>query len=226
MEKVRIAINKRVKVIIMKAIQRILKTKYTLGIYRTLLPLLFIAIMLVLSSCSGVQHNTAAVGESSKTMKVSLKADGLEDNNLKANITKKNEFSLNFSDGTPYKLSSDVGKKVYIKFWATWCPICLGGIDELTKFSEEKANDKNIDVITIVSPGVKGEMNTKDFLQWYKKQGYQFKVLIDEGGNIARQFGVRGYPTSIFIDTKGEIAKTQIGHIANSNIDSILQSIH
>lgn len=47
----------------------------------------------------------------------------------------------------------------------------------------------------------------------------------DEGGKVAQQFGIRGYPTSLFIDTKGEIVQTRIGHLANAEVDGILESI-
>ena len=98
----------------------------------------------------------------------------------------------------------------------------MSGIEELIKLSHDKENDKDVEVITVVSPGAKGEMSTDKFISWYEKQGYKFRVLLDEGGNVAHQFGVRGYPTSVFIDSKGEIAKTQIGHMANSDIDDNL----
>jgi thiol-disulfide isomerase/thioredoxin len=135
------------------------------------------------------------------------------------------DFILKDLNGNDFKLSDELGKKVYIKFWATWCPVCLGGIDELTILNNENMDNDKIEIITIVSPGVKGEMSSEKFKAWFEKQGYTFNVLLDEGGNIARDFGIRGYPTSVFIGTNGGISKTQIGHVSNSDINKILGEI-
>ncbi|AEW77544.1 phosphoribosylformylglycinamidine synthase [Aggregatibacter actinomycetemcomitans ANH9381] len=51
------------------------------------------------------------------------------------------------------------GKPVYVKMWASWCPICLAGLAEINELSGEP--NKNFDVITIVSPGKKGEKKRK-----------------------------------------------------------------
>ena len=54
------------------------------------------------------------------------------------------------------------GKNVYIKMWASWCPICLSGLHEIDELSANENQD--FTVITIVSPGQKGEKNTKEFM--------------------------------------------------------------
>ena len=41
------------------------------------------------------------------------------------------------------------GEKVYVKYWASWCSICLAGLDELNTLA---AQDNDFKVITIVSP--------------------------------------------------------------------------
>jgi cytochrome c-type biogenesis protein len=134
----------------------------------------------------------------------------------------KNEFELKDVNGNGYKLSNDAGKKVYIKFWATWCPICLSGIDELNALSNEMASSKDVSVITIVTPGMKGEKSKNDFMDWYKKQGYGFQVLFDEGGSVTQKFNVRGYPTSVFIDETGNTIDTRVGHVSSDEIKKIL----
>ena len=57
----------------------------------------------------------------------------------------------------PYSLSQYQGKPLYIKMWASWCPICLAGLAEIDDLSAEKNLDFN--VITIASPGQKNEQN-------------------------------------------------------------------
>ena len=83
---------------------------------------------------------------------------------------------------------------MYIKFWASWCSICLAGLDEVNTLASE---NNDFEVITIVSPGFRGEKNSEDFKKWFSGLEYKnLTVLLDEEGTIANKYEVRGYPTS------------------------------
>lgn len=125
-------------------------------------------------------------------------------------------------NGAEYDLSKMKGEQVYIKFWASWCSICLAGLAETDALS---AQDNGFKVITIVSPNYNGEQNTSDFKEWYKSlEMKNMIVLIDENGVIAQQYGVRAYPTSVFINAAGEVAKTVPGHLSNEQIIEVFKS--
>ena len=134
-------------------------------------------------------------------------------------------FELTDIKGDTYKLSDLQGKKVYIKFWASWCSICLAGIEELKELDEMYKDDSDVIVLTIVAPGASGEMQTDKFKEWFTKQEYEFLTLLDEGGPVMRQYGIRGFPTSVFIDTNGDVARTAIGHVDNESIELTLSSM-
>jgi len=140
-------------------------------------------------------------------------------------IMMEKEFSLPDVNGTTVNLSDFAGKKIYVKFWATWCPICLSGLDEFIQLTTDMSEQEDTVILTIVSPGTKGEMTKEDFIAWYEKQGYTFPVLLDQDGNVARNYNIRGYPTSVFIDTKGKIAQSRPGHVSNDDIHQILTEI-
>jgi thiol-disulfide isomerase/thioredoxin len=139
-------------------------------------------------------------------------------------MTEKN-FALMSVDGTPVTLNDTVGKKVYLKFWASWCSICLAGMSEFVEFNESKTLSEDIVVLTVVSPGKSGEKSVEDFKTWFAGRGWDIPVLLDDGGDVARDYGVRGYPTSVFIDSMGRIVKSQPGHMTNAEIDEILASM-
>ena len=63
------------------------------------------------------------------------------------------DISLKTLDNQTVFLSQYQGKPLYIKMWASWCPICLAGLAEIDDLSAEKNLDFN--VITIASPGTK-----------------------------------------------------------------------
>lgn len=57
-----------------------------------------------------------------------------------------------------YSLES--GKPAYVKFWASWCPICLSGLKDIDNLSKE---EKDFEIVTVVFPGLAGEKKTEDF---------------------------------------------------------------
>ncbi|WP_040976376.1 redoxin family protein [Necropsobacter massiliensis] len=113
------------------------------------------------------------------------------------------------------------GKKLYVKMWASWCPICLAGLAEINELSGEPNNDAAI--ITIVSPEHKGEKSTADFIQWYKGLDYKnIIVLLDEEGEVIKKAKVRGYPTNLILDASLNVTKTIPGHLSAEQIKRYL----
>jgi phosphoribosylformylglycinamidine synthase len=112
------------------------------------------------------------------------------------------------------------GKPVYVKMWASWCPICLAGLAEINELSADQS--KNFDIITIVSPGAKGEKETQDFIEWYKGLDYKnIIVLLDEKGETLKRAKVRGYPSSVLLDADLNIQKTVPGHLGTAQIKQL-----
>ena len=143
-------------------------------------------------------------------------------------LTNKNSdnsisFELKDLDGKVHKLSDYNGKKVYIKFWASWCSICLAGLEDIDNLS---ASDKDFEVITIVSPEFKGEKNSEEFKKWFGSLNYKNSVvLLDEKGVLAQKQEIRANPTSLFIDSKGDLVKTIVGYKTNDEIKAVMKEI-
>ncbi|MDP8170866.1 redoxin family protein [Pasteurella skyensis] len=101
--------------------------------------------------------------------------------------------------GNQVTLEQYKGKSVYIKMWASWCSICLAGLDEIDQLSADP--NKDYEVITIVSPDYRGEKETAKFIKWYKGLNYKnITVLLDENAKVVKEAKVRGYPSSVFVD--------------------------
>lgn len=152
-------------------------------------------------------------------------SEDMEDDQMMTNDGKMAPmFDLKDIDGNRVSLAELKGEKVYVKFWASWCSICLGGLEELDMLTIEETDFK---VITIVSPNYNGEKNTEKFMTWYEKQGHDnLIVLLDEDGDFTREFGVRGYPTSAFIGSDGVLVHLFPGHLENDMIKAEFMEIH
>lgn len=115
------------------------------------------------------------------------------------------------------------GKETYVKFWASWCPICLSGLEDLDKLS--MMENKNFEIVTIVTPGIKGEKKAEDFKKWYKSLEYKnIKVLLDEKGELVKALNIRVYPTSAVIDVNGKVKKIIPGHLEKMEIKKLFSS--
>ena len=123
------------------------------------------------------------------------------------------DIPLKTLDNQTVSLSQYQGKPLYIKMWASWCPICLAGLAEIDDLSDEKNLDFN--VITIASPGQKNEQNSQKFINWYKGLDY-------ENGEIIKRANVLGYPFNLLLDKDLNLIKVQPGHL---NSDQIKQFV-
>ena len=142
---------------------------------------------------------------------------------LSRNVSKETEaekdllesIQLVDMNGNDYTFSR--GKNIYIKFWASWCPTCLAGLEELDRLAGE--NNSNFEVITVVFPGINGEKNPAKFKEWYDSLGYKnIKVLYDTDGKLLQIFKIRALPTSAIIYKDLKIDNVIVGHISNGQI--------
>lgn len=135
------------------------------------------------------------------------------------------DFSLQGIDGKTYQLSDFKGKKVYLKFWASWCSICLSTLHDTDELASQ-AEGKDYVVLTVVSPGHMGEKSAEDFKKWYDGLDYKhMPVLLDTSGKLLQEYGVRAYPTSAFIGSDGVLVEVHPGFMDQAGIKDKLQEI-
>lgn len=102
------------------------------------------------------------------------------------------DFSLKDLKGKVVSLSDFRGKgKVLLFFWATWCPHCQSALKKLKGGPPQKYT---LLTINISEPRERIE-------RFFKSQGYDFKVLLDEEGDVAFSYGIIGIPAYIIIDS-------------------------
>lgn len=133
------------------------------------------------------------------------------------------DFSLMDLEGNTVSLAELKGEKVYIKFWASWCSICLSGLDEIDELSAEMNDFK---VLTIVAPNYNGEQAEDAFKEWFKtRDADKMTVLLDHDGMVTKAFNVRGYPTSVFIGSDGVLVQAFPGHVSSEQIKNFFEEI-
>ena len=141
------------------------------------------------------------------------KKDSTTENIIKV---KAINFKLKDLDGKELSLSDLKGKKIFLNFWATWCPPCKSEMPEIEKLYQET---KNSDLI-IVAVEIGEPLSTvKPFINNNK---YNFKVLLDSDQSVASKYDISAIPTSYFIDKNGYIVSKNLGAV---NLEQMKASI-
>lgn len=110
---------------------------------------------------------------------------------------------LNLND-QKISLNDFRGKKVLINFWASWCPPCIEEMPDIQKLHTEYGDE-----IIILALNIGESKSTA--ASFMADNNLNFRVLLDKDKEIARNYIVRGIPTSYFLDENGVITDRIVG---------------
>ena len=142
----------------------------------------------LLSACSMDQTSESSMGNQ-PTMNTTTNKNPLVGKDA-------SDFELKDMKGNTVKLSDYRGKKVYLKFWATWCGPCRMQAPILEKLSEELSEDE----LKIL------------------------KMDVDENPETARAFGIMSIPTLLF-KKDGQVVKQVAGVHTAAQIKAIVAEL-
>jgi len=132
-------------------------------------------------------------------------------NNIAINEIPKPISSLIFEDflGNKINLNNYEGKLVIINFWATWCAPCKREMPSLDKLSQNK-NFKNLEVLAVNMERPNKSKTKKFFTDLNIKN---LKIYFDSNLNFVKEFKLRGVPTTVLVNKKGEEFARIIGEV-------------
>ena len=132
-------------------------------------------------------------------------------NNMVINEIPKPISSLIFEDfsGNEINLNQYNGKLVIINFWATWCAPCKKEMPSLDKLYQVK-NFKNLQVFA-VNMEQPNTLKTKKFFTDLNIK--KLEIFFDNNLNFVKEFKLRGVPTTVLINKKGEEFARIIGEV-------------
>ena len=115
------------------------------------------------------------------------------------------------------KLTDYRGKLVLLNFWATWCAPCKEEMPSLDTLKENPALD-NIEIFPINM----GKENLKKSKEFFKDLDIKnLNIYLDNVSTLAKDFNLRGLPTTILFNKNGDEFARIIGSIDFENKELI-----
>lgn len=102
-------------------------------------------------------------------------------------------------------LEESAGRYVLVNFWASWCAPCREEMPSMQTLYD--AMDGTAFEMLAVNVLESREV-AAGFIDEF---GFTFPVLLDRDGGLAREFGVRGYPSTYLLDADGAILGMRLG---------------
>ena len=123
-------------------------------------------------------------------------------------------------DGDKFDMSEQVGHRaVVLNFWFPSCPPCRA---EMPDFEEawRDLQGKDVRFLGLFVPrGLDSEQDARNFVQ---ELGLTYDVATDTRAEIADAYGLKYYPTTIFIDKSGHVYSTEISVLDRDKITRIV----
>ncbi|SEB14126.1 Peroxiredoxin [Thalassobacillus cyri] len=118
------------------------------------------------------------------------------------------DFELETVEGETLRLSDLQGKKVFLNFWATWCPPCKKEMPEMQKFYEEYGDEVEIVAVNATTT----ETSMDEVKKYLEQEGYTFQVPLDKKNQVSSEYQAITIPTTYFIGTDGVVQQPrQVG---------------
>ena len=115
------------------------------------------------------------------------------------------DFSLPGLKKPTVSLADYKGKTVYLDFWASWCGPCRKSFPWMNEM-QEKYGKQGFEVIAI-----NVDAKREDADKFLSQVPANFTIAFDSTGATPKVYPVKGMPTSMLIDSKGNITYVHNG---------------
>jgi cytochrome c biogenesis protein CcmG/thiol:disulfide interchange protein DsbE len=116
--------------------------------------------------------------------------------------------------GGSFNLSAWRGRWVIVNFSASWCPPCQQEQPELVAFAYAH---RSPDAAALV--GVVFDDSASTARSFMRSTGATWPAVIDGGGQIALDYGVRGPPETFIVSPDGTVVAHFDGPMTNASLD-------
>ncbi len=120
--------------------------------------------------------------------------------------------------GKVVSLSDFKGRPLVLNIGAVWCPHCLHELPSFIKVYRQHKDD-----VAVLMVFIKSEREAVDELM--KEKDIPFMVAEDPSSAIAKAYGVKGIPVTLFISPDGIITEEQVGGLSEPRLSEKVQDL-
>ncbi len=127
------------------------------------------------------------------------------------------DFTLTSLNGTSktIHLAAFKGKPVILNFWASWCDPC----NQEAPFMQKSWSQLQAQGVTLI--GIDGQEGANNALQFIQKYGITYLNVQDSlTGTTAINYGVTGFPETVFINRNGIIVAKWAGALDSTGLQT------
>jgi thiol-disulfide isomerase/thioredoxin len=112
------------------------------------------------------------------------------------------DFTVVDAEGNEVRLSDFTGQPVVINFWTSWCPSCRNAMPAFEMVYDSVGNEVKFMMVNLTD-GRRETIATAS--RYIEDGGYSFPVYFDVNNDAGNAYAVRSIPTTVFIDSEGNI---------------------
>lgn len=133
--------------------------------------------------------------------------------------TRVPDFDLPGLDGGRVRLSGLRGRPVVVNFWASWCNPCRREFP-LLRDARRRHRAQGLEVVGITYQDI-----PSDSRRFARSRDARWPLAVDDGGAVARAYGVRAVPQTFFVRRDGTLATRTFGITSAAALEDDLSSI-
>lgn len=131
------------------------------------------------------------------------------------------DFIMQDANGEEVKLSDFEGTPVVLNFWTSWCSFCKSEMPYFESAFEEYGDKVDFIMLNVVQ----SERNSEDGREFIEESDYTFPVFYETEGEVTALYGLRGFPSTVFIDEDGNIVKRVFGEISEEELSENINTL-
>lgn len=116
------------------------------------------------------------------------------------------DFALDDVTGKRVTLKEQIGKVVFLNFWATWCSPCIQEMPTMEKLHQDLGKNG------LVILAINFQETPKQVKEFFGEHNLTFTALLDRDGKVFELYQAWALPMSAIVNKRGELVGKVMGY--------------
>jgi thiol-disulfide isomerase/thioredoxin len=114
------------------------------------------------------------------------------------------------------------GEVTFVEFFATWCTVCKGMMDEVARAHEEVGEE--VQFLSVSNEPVGHTVTRGEVVEWWRQNGGGWTVGVDGDLRLTEALDAGGVPTTVVVDAENRIVTADTGRKTSDEIVEAVES--